>query len=620
MVFLGLYQVPDRALASFPYATMIPAALVLSRLPPGLNIALLVASAAFSIRMNTAVSWLPRIPIALALIAAFTLVAVWLDRRGRVRAEPSAPVASASSRPVAVWASAAFVMALVGAVSLRAWRANAERETLTWPPTSSPVLVEDEGNTLALAASPDGEWVLFVASDGPAGGAPRLWRRGVRSLSATPLAGTEGAAAPFWSPDGHRVGFFADGRLKTLDLSSGAVTVLASAPMGRGGAWSPRGVIVFASDLTGGLSRVKATGGSVTTATAIDRARGERSHRWPSFLPDGRHFVFASRAARREQAVVALGELDSGAVETIVAVDASPAYAGPGFLLLGSVDGLWMQPFDLSRLRAFGARYRLGASAYSAATGRGAFAATDRVVVFAGPTVDQPAETPSHLRWVDDHGRPLTAATAADAAAQIALSHDDTATGIDRGAGEGIVTSRSPDGRAVLYQQRRPKAPGAWNVWIQPRDRGADAVRLVDDRHNAVQAQFSPDGRWIAYTSDEDGADEVYVQPYPQTGERWQVSMDGGAQPRWRSDRELVYVAADQFVRTAAIDTRQTFRSGPPRPLFELPLRPVDRRTRLFEFAIASDGSRFLVNAVDAWPQPAPVTMVFGWRSAPVRQ
>ena len=171
MVFLGLYQAPDRALASFPYATMIPAALVLSRLPPGLNIALLVASAAFSIRMNTAVSWLPRIPITLALIAAFTLVAVWLDRRGRVRAEPSAPVASASSRPVAVWASAVFVMALVGAVSLRAWRANAERETLTWPPTSSPVLVEDEGNTLALAASPDGEWILFVASDGPAGGA-----------------------------------------------------------------------------------------------------------------------------------------------------------------------------------------------------------------------------------------------------------------------------------------------------------------------------------------------------------------------------------------------------------------------------------------------------------------
>lgn len=620
MVFLALYQVPDRALASFPYATLVPAALVLSRLPSALGIALLVASAAFSIRMNTTASWVPRMPITLAIIGALTIVVMWLDLRRR---SPAAavldPICPARSR--AALTAALAILTLFGLVSARAWRAYTGGAPITWAAGTSPRLEDDEGQTPALALSPDGQSVAFVASD--AGGADggtkrRLWRRRVGSSSAVALAGTDGANEPFWSPDGRSIGFFADRRLKTLDLASGTVRVLADAAIARGGAWSPHGVIVFAPDLTGGLSQVASSGGPVTAVTTLDEAHGEQSHRWPSFLPDGRRFVFAARARRQADSALYLADLRSPARERITGDVSNAIYAAPGFLLIARHDGLWMQPFDATRRQTFDGRYKLATAAYDVAARRGAFAASDRVVAFAGARPGPAADATSRLRWLDARGRPLGAEGPADTPRFVDLSRDARVSEIERVADEGIVTSRSPDGRVVLYQKRsrrRPHAKPSWNVWIQPIERGSDAVPLVDDGYNHTQAQFSPDGRWIAYTSDEDGADEIYVQPYPQTGDRWQASMDGGAQPRWRSADEIVYVAGNRFVRAVSIDTQHAFRAGRPRPLFEISLRPPDRDVRLFQYAIASDGARFLVNAADAPPESLPITIAPGWRA-----
>ena len=387
------------------------------------------------------------------------------------------------------------------------------------------------------------------------------------------------------------------------------MSVLADAAIARGGAWSQQGVIVFAPDHTGGLSQVPVTGGSATAVTTLDRARGEQSHRWPSFLPDGRHFVFAARAARHQDNGLYLGTLGSPERRQISDDKSNTAYAGPGFLLTARDDGLWRQPFDLTRLQPFGYREKIATIGYAPAPSRGAFAVSDHVLVFAGERAASTANSKSHLRWLDAQGRPLGAEGSTETPLHVELSRDVPATAIDRLPDGGIVTSRSPDRRVALYQKRtrkRPDAPpGAWNVWIQP---------LTDDGYNCTQAQFSPDGLWIAYTSDESNADEIYVQPYPQTGERWQVSIDGGAQPRWRNASEIVYVAGDRFVRAVSIDTHQRFRAGPPRPLFEFLLRPADRATQLFQYAIASDG-RFLVNVADAAAEPAPVTIVSGWRA-----
>lgn len=623
MLFLALYQVPDRALAAFPYATLIPAALLLSRLPPVLSLALLAANAAFSIRMNTAVPWLPRIPITVAAIAALTSVAVWLDfRRGRPRPIAASPPTNPPTQPAAAWMSGVIIMALVGAVSLHIWRANAAQQTLSWTTGSSPVLVGDDGNTPAFAVSPDGQSIAFVAADTGSrdGGATcRLWRGRIGSSAPVALQGTDGATGPFWSPDGRAIGFFANRKLKTLDLASGTVSVLAEVVIARGGAWSQRGVIVFAPDLTGGLSQVPATGGPATPVTTLDRARGEQSHRWPSFLPDGRHFVFAARAARRQDNGLHLGTLGSPERRPISDDNSNAAFAGPGFLLIAREDGLWRQPFDLTRLQLFSYRVKITRIAYAPATRHGAFAVSDHVLVFAGERAASTADSKSHLEWVDERGRPLGVERSTGMPGHVGLSHDLPVAQIDRVADGGIVTSRSPDGRVVLYQKRTRKTPdappGAWNVWIQPLARRSEAVPLVDDGYDHAEAQFSPDGRWIAYTSDESRVDEVYVQPYPQTGERWQVSIDGGAQPRWRNASEIVYLAGDRFVRAVSIDTQQRFRAGPPRPLFDVLVRPSDRATRLFQYAIASDGAKFLFNVADAPAESAPITIVSGWRA-----
>jgi len=615
MVFLALYQVPDRALASFPYAIVVPAAIMLSRLPSMLSVALLVANAAFSIRMNTAVPWLPRVPLTIGALAVLTIVAVWLDARTRSRPAASVVAAPRPARPAAAWVATMAILACTGAASLHAWRAHADHQTLTWSP-SPPFLVDDEGQAPSLAVSPDGEWVAFVACHDPADCTTRrLWRRRVGSPAATALVGTDGAGEPFWSPDGGAVGFFADGKLKTLDLSSGVVTPLTAAPIGRGGAWHRDGVIVFAPDLTGGLSQVAATGGPAAAVTTLER--GEQSHRWPSFLPDGRHVVFTARGAGREGNGVYLGTLGSAERRRICDDNSNAAYAGPGFLLIARDDGLWRQPFDRARLRPFGDREKVAAMAFTSATGRGAFALSDHVLVFAGERGPSTADPKSHLEWVDERGRRLGVERSIAMPAQAEVSHGVPVQQLDRLPDGGIITSRSPDGRVVLYQKQERKTPearpGGWNVWIQPLARGSEGVPLAGGR-NDVQAQFSPDGRWIAYTSDDSNANEVYVQPYPQTGERWKVSIDGGAQPRWRSAGEIVYVADDRFVRAVSFDAQQPPRVGLPRQLFEMPLRPADPMTRLFQFA--ADGGKFLVNVADTQAKSGPITIVSGWAGA----
>jgi hypothetical protein len=628
MVFLALYQVPDRALATFPYATLIPAALVLSRLPAPISIALLVVNAAFTVRMNTSVAWLPRIPILLAALAVLTIVAVWLDLRGRAAPSERPRTLPDATNAYARWAASASVavsVALFFAVSLHAWRVNARVRTIEWDPNRLPAAADDEANTPAFAISPDGGSIVFVGVDrGPDGIATRrLWRRGIDEPSGVPIAGTALAGAPFWSPDGSSLGFFADGRLKTLNLASGAVMSLADAPFSRGGAWSSRGVIVFAPDLTGGLYQVAASGGRVSPATTLDASRRERSHRWPSFLPDGTHLIFQARAARRSDSALYVTDLASGARQLISADQGNASYAGPGFLMIGRDDGLWMQPFDVTRLRLFSYRTKLATADFSTATNRAAFAISDNALVYAGRAGTLGNDRPSRLRWVDARGG-LIAGAMPDAAT--AREWSVNVPGMPAAApGDPVVTSRSPDGRVVLFQTRPPATaasplrPGPWNVWMQragaPR---SEAVPLGAEGSNRVQAQFSPDGRWIAYVSDETGADEVYVQPFPQTGEQWQVSIDGGAQPRWRGAREIVYVVRDRFVRSVTADAAGEFRTATPRHLFEVALRAEDRSARQFEYAVSPDGSRFLMNVVDAPGWTAPVTVLSGWKAGQI--
>jgi hypothetical protein len=178
--------------------------------------------------------------------------------------------------------------------------------------------------------SPDGRRVAFVAT---LDGKNEVWVRELDSLTARVLPGTDGAFDPFWSPDSRSIGFFAGAKLKRIDVAGGPAQTLCDAAAGRGGSWNQNNVIVFGVN-NGGIFRVPAAGGTATPATTPDRSGGEVNHRFPWFLPDGHHFLFAAQNADPERVAMEVGDLDSKQVKHIASVYSNAEYAPPGYLLL----------------------------------------------------------------------------------------------------------------------------------------------------------------------------------------------------------------------------------------------------------------------------------------------
>jgi Tol biopolymer transport system component len=528
-----------------------------------------------------------------------------------------------------------------------------------------------------LAVSPDGTSVVFVGKDSPA--SKHLWLRPLASETPTRLTGTDGANAPFWSPDGRRIGFFAGGMLKTIELATQGVTELAAAPQPRGGAWSVRNVIVFAPSPSGGLYKVPAGGGTATAVTRPDDPSRAWSHRWPSFLPGGDRFLFVKWHG--SEAGLYVGSLSSA--EAIhVSDDALSAVYVDKMILIARDKAVQALPFDLRRLKLSHDPFYLGGVAQTD-TGRSDFAiAGDTLAVTTESARSNLAPSPRQLWWFDRTGRALSPLGRGEIANGIELSPDErfvtmaVGTGIDvpiweverptglrgsfpapagrgplwspdgqfvayprligdhehpmwefvqRPAGGGpervlasnltpgsSLTSWSPDGSVLLYHSRN--ADAAWDIWAVPNREHAQPTRLVRGRESAAEAQFSPDGRWIAYASDETSRLQVYTEPYPPTGERFAVTTEGGSQPRWRRDgKELFYVANDRFLTAVDIQTSPAFKAGLPHRLFEARFPPG--AGFFHEFAVMANGW-FLVNT-SAAPEPsAQVAIVLNWRGA----
>jgi hypothetical protein len=181
-----------------------------------------------------------------------------------------------------------------------------------------------------------------------------LWVRRLDSLMPQVVGGTEGASYPFWSPDASFIGFFADQKLKRVSPSGGSVVTVGDAPYGAGGTWSPSGVIVFAPTLSGPLRRVPAVGGTATSATTLAAERREHTHRWPSFLPDGRHFLYLSNEeGPQSRWSIRVGSLDSPDSQFVLEARSNAAYQD-GYLLFVRDGTLLAQPFDPDRLRLGG--------------------------------------------------------------------------------------------------------------------------------------------------------------------------------------------------------------------------------------------------------------------------
>jgi Tol biopolymer transport system component len=678
MAFLALYQEPHRAVACFPWAVLVPAAAYIEPLPAPLIAALLLANAAFTLRMSATVAWLPPMPRLLAVLLALTACCVFLrEWRGHRSTAENAAAAPTGGRLIAA-AIAAVAAALI---VVSAYDVSAARRftPLAMALPRGIAVADDDSGAPGLAVSPDGEWIAFVGIGTSA--MRQLWMRPTDAETAAPLTGTERASAPFWSPDGTALGFFADDKLKVIELAAQRVRVLADAPAAHGGAWSSRGLIVFAS--THGLDGVDARGGAVRPAARIDARAGSTSYRWPGFLPDGAHVLFTERNLTGDQQWIRLGDVDTLESHRVIADASAPAFAPPGIVFYVRYGGLVAQAFD-TRRREFEPLVQLVRQQVANAPGssRAAVAVSGRTLAFATATVESlnaGAPHASVVRWYDRAGRPSGDLRRLETPTGVALSPDERSIAMwaladgsprlevsrfsttfltEMRTLDGAGAVWSPDGTRVaftatnasrtewqlqsaaiaggapqvLLTSAQPLWPMSWSpdgrvliylsrnveqgdLWALTLAKDATPVPIARGAAHAAFAQFSPDGRWMSYTALNGSGRDVFVQRYPPTGEKWIVSTDGGEQARWNADgRELIYVSSNRHFMSVDVDTEQGFHARAPRRLFDARIR---RSTDdMFHYAISRDGQRLLVDAVDGPEPSARVTLATDWRGS----
>jgi len=611
--------------------------------------------------------------------------------------QPSSPEAvlasAAAARPRAMfWVVAALLAAIAIALVLAVVHF---REA---PPEQRVVkltLLPPEKTTFGtIAVSPDGRRVAFTTRD--ASGKTQLWVRPLEALAAQPLAGTEGAYFPFWSPDSRGIGFFAEGKLKKIEASGGPPQTLCDAGNGRGGSWSRAGVIVFAPVFNSPLVQVPAAGGEPKPVTQMNASRQEFSHRWPQFLPDGRRFLYFNQSGQPEHQGIYLGSLDSKEMSAkqkrrLVATDSSAAYAGPatgpGYLLFLRERVLLAQRFDASKLELSGEAFPVAEPVgVDALAWQSRFSVSESGVL----VYDSSGGSNRHLVWLDRSGKPLQTLGSPGTYWNLDLSPDGRRVAANRtdpqtgsgdiwlfdlargsnprftfhpalegaplwspdgsriaffssrdgpynlyqkatsGAGEEQLllktnankwpTDWSRDGRFLLYTELDPKTRA--DLWLLPltgetKNTERKPVPFLRTEFDERNARFSPDGKWMAYQSNESGRYEIYMRAFspnqPPGGGRWQVSTGGGVEPRWRRDgKELFYLAPDRKLIAVEVKAGANFEAGIPRPLFQTRVFPG--RIVAARYDVTADGQRFLVNSEVEEGEAA--TVILNWPAA----
>jgi serine/threonine protein kinase/Tol biopolymer transport system component len=519
-----------------------------------------------------------------------------------------------------------------------------------------------------LSISPDGRSVVFAArrSDSRVS----LWLRPIDSVTSRPLPFTEGGGLAFWSPDSRHIAFMTPGILKRVDLLGGKSTTLAEATSA--GSWSSVGTILFSR--LDGLYQVPATGGEAQQVTKLDASRGETAHLWPAFLPDGRRFILYVRSTKPEHQGLYVGSLDSTERTRISDAASSVAYV-PGYLLFARQRTLMAQPFDEQVARVVGEATAvvpsvqhsgdyLGYAAFAASISgaliyrEGASESVQLTLADRAGT-ETPVGPPMSVQGFDVSPDGRYVAVAGQPSPDVALGVHliDTARGVFTplaiaAEGESLMDPVwAPDGRMLAYTKRqdgrifvasrpafggteRTLFEGDGQTYIEDWSRdgkylavttrvpeghrgiivpigGGKPVIVGESRGYFDELAFSPDGRWLAYDSNESERTEVYVVPLPPTGERWQISPNGGAQPRWRTDgRELMYIAPDGTIMGTPIVANTRFEAGMPKRL--LKTRLANPSAYEEQYRLLPDGRRFLIKAPLMQDRP-PITVVLNW-------
>ena len=526
-----------------------------------------------------------------------------------------------------------------------------------------------------VAVSPNGHTVAIVGrreSDQN----DMIWIYEPGALDANSLTSTEGASFPFWSADGQSLGFFADGKLKKLSLSGGPVQMLCDAPSGRGGTWSKDGVILFtpSGHLGVGLYRISAAGGTPVQVTAPDKSLLEDSNRWPVFLPDGVHYLYSAihLSGRRELSSVYLGSLGSNEKRLVTKSGANAAYVAP-YLLFYRDQTLFGQLFDAGKFEPTGEAIPILTNIqYWPRISEAVFGATSTGLLVGQKAGDSGA---SQLLWLDRKGQQIgtvlnpgiygniglspngkvVASDTTDSASQNTdiWTYDLENQSAKRLTFDPAIDSTpiwSPDGSRMVFgsnrgvnfdlylkdtngaQEEKPipqegsdRFPTDWSrdgKYILY-ERGADLWFVTVPEFHPAQflkasstlkgGRFSPDGKWVAYSSSESGRWEIYVTSFPEAHGKWQVSNAGGKEPKWRGDgKELFYLSTDSKMMAVPVKTGSNFDPGTPMVLFQANPREMLATSEQFSYEVSSDGQKFLINT-RLKTAITPLSVVLNW-------
>jgi serine/threonine protein kinase len=592
---------------------------------------------------------------------------------------PQRPSRRALIGPASAVAAIAAAIGVLGGMALRP-QATLDRPqpvALSVMPPADGAFTPTEGSVQSpqLSVSPDGQALAFVASGST--GVPQVWVRRLDSTDVRPLAGTANAAYPFWSASSRSIGFFADSQLKRVDLDGAPARTLAPAPAGRGGTWNTDGVILFSRGTADAIYRLNADG-TVVQQTTLSASRHDTSHRWPQFLPDGRHFVYFARSTHGMQSSIRVASLDGGPDDAVVVESNVGATYGSGQLLYVADGALLAAPFDVVRGRLTGGAVPVVNNVATSSNFYGAFStSTNGVLAYA--TRASAAE----LVWMARDGTRLGIAAPrggyvdfrlAPDGRNVAIAEIEQHSGLpdlrlldlQRGTNLRLTTSPatdaspvfSPDGTRLVFRSNREKvhdlylrpvrgghdepfvigpaakSPTDWSrdasvvvyhandehthhdIWAAAIDDPSHPRPLVRTEFDEMQGHLSSNGRWLAYTSNESSQLEVYVQRIDDDSRKWQISNDGGSDPKWRADdQEIFYVARDG--RLMAVDiavTGANLEAGRPRPLFTL--RDVGLLAPYPSVYDVHRDGRFLVREPLEELQTLPVNVVVNWSPA----
>ena len=520
----------------------------------------------------------------------------------------------------------------------------------------------------SAAVSPDGHLLVFSAHD--LQDYSQLWLRPIESLVARPLPGTEGGYLPFWSPDSRWIAFYSGSKLKKISIDGGMPLEICDGPQGRGGTWGPDGTILFVPGFGIPISSVPSSGGTPVPVTRLDKSLQELTHRWPEFLPDGKHFLFFSRGS---QNAIYVGLLGSNQRKLILKNDSNAIYVPPGYLLFAKNGVLMAQSFDANRMELSGTALPIADDVPTQGiTQHALFSASNNGIISIQPKLGKQVQpvwvdrsgkvvevladpamysdevlSPNGQRvalvivdpqdgsfntWLLDlRGRQKTRLTFEPSVGQDPVWSPDgnevifasnrlgvnkifriPATGIGQAElylpseDSDAPTSWSFDGRYIAFIRNPVDKPDKKSLWILPTFGDKKPYHLIERVDSIGDAAFSPNGKWIAFQSDETGHSEVYVVPFPKADRQIPISSGGGWAPRWSRDgRELFYLNFDGMLISASVhEAENKLQVSDAHPLF---------KTTSSTFGVSPDGKRFLVYK-DADDQPtSAITLVIDW-------